>query len=59
MPKSIARTRHGCFVCTACGEPASSEDIEWDECSVCGGEGFQDHDAADEFDGMEDLCGPV
>lgn len=44
MPRSITRTRHGCFVCTACGEPASSEDIEWDECSVCGGDGFAGDD---------------
>lgn len=47
MPHTIVRTGYGSFVCTACGEPASSADIEWDECSICGGESF----AGDDDDG--------
>jgi hypothetical protein len=38
---SIVRTAHG-FFCAACGECMTQEEIDFDSCACCGGNGFED-----------------
>lgn len=46
----ITHTRNGSY-CDVCGSALSTEEIEWDCCDCCGGEGFGDGpaDAIDDY----------
>lgn len=39
----ITFTAHGAW-CVACGEPLGQEEIDFECCGCCGGEGFGDED---------------
>jgi rRNA maturation endonuclease Nob1 len=43
--------RNGLAFCPACGEPLSTEEIDWEACDSCGGDGLdRDRDALDDMD---------
>lgn len=42
----IVHTPHGSY-CSVCQSPLGCEEIDWDECDTCGGEGIWADEEAD------------